>query len=111
MDYYSAVVGQLQSQNMGGMQRQGGGGIGHGSMAGGGAGGIGPDGMAMPVVHTGVIRMRGLPFSATKQDVLNFFQGMPVTEDTIQFVVRGDGRVTGEAFVSFNSPAESEVRY
>lgn len=35
---------------------------------------------------------------------------MPVTEDTIQFVVRGDGRVTGEAFVSFSSPAESEVR-
>ena len=35
---------------------------------------------------------------------------MPVTEDAIQFVVRGDGRVTGEAFVSFGSPADSEVR-
>lgn len=33
-----------------------------------------------------------------------------MTEDAIQFVVRGDGRVTGEAFVSFGSPADSEVR-
>ncbi|CAN0141781.1 unnamed protein product, partial [Hapterophycus canaliculatus] len=106
----------------GGIHRQGGaGGLGHGGMGGGAGGALGPDGMAMPAVHTGVIRMRGLPFSATKQDVINFFQGthalvsdrvlvlrMPVTEDSIQFVVRGDGRVTGEAFVSFGSPADSE---
>lgn len=32
-----------------------------------------------------------------------------MAEDAIQFVVRGDGRVTGEAFVSFGSPADSEV--
>ncbi|CAM9683718.1 unnamed protein product [Choristocarpus tenellus] len=63
----------------------------------------------MPAVHTGVLRMRGLPFSATKQDVINFFQGLSPLEETIQFVVRSDGRVTGEAFVSMATPQDAEV--
>lgn len=64
----------IRKQNMGGgMQRQGGTHMGH--AMGGGGGGVGPDGLAMPAVHTGIIRMRGLPFSATKQDVIKFFQG------------------------------------
>lgn len=37
-------------------------------------------------------------------------KGLPVVEDIVQFVVRGDGRVTGEAFVTFGSAADSEVR-
>lgn len=107
MDYYTAIVGHIQSQNMSGARQGGSGGMSHGGM--GGSGGMGADGMmGAPAVHTGVIRMRGLPFSATKQDVINFFQGLPVADDMIQFVVRGDGRVTGEAFVSFGSTSDSE---
>lgn len=42
-------------------------------------------------------------------DLMSCTAGLPVSEDIIQFVVRGDGRVTGEAFVSFSSTSESEV--
>mmetsp|Transcript_9723 Transcript_9723/g.36491 ORF Transcript_9723/g.36491 Transcript_9723/m.36491 type:complete len:363 (-) Transcript_9723:357-1445(-) len=54
---------------------------------------------------TPVLRMRGLPFSATRQDVLNFFGGLEVIEDSIKFATRSDGRVTGEAYVEFDSGA------
>lgn len=60
------------------------------------------------VTHTGVIRMRGLPFNATKADILAFFQGLNVLEESVQFVFRPDGRLSGEAFVSLSSPAEAE---
>eukprot|EP00953_Heterococcus_sp_UTEX-ZZ885_P007612 4599-Heterococcus_DN1.PRE.2 len=64
---------------------------------------------SVPHVHTGVIRMRGLPFSATKADIVSFFQGLSVLEESVQFVVRSDGRVTGEAFVTLASSAEAEA--
>jgi RNA recognition motif. (a.k.a. RRM, RBD, or RNP domain) len=64
---------------------------------------------AVPHVHTGVIRMRGLPFSATKADIVSFFQGLSVLEESVQFVVRSDGRVTGEAFVTLASSSEAEA--
>lgn len=59
-------------------------------------------------------------FRFTDRDTITFFlylffvtvlftTGLPVADDMIQFVVRGDGRVTGEAFVSFGSTSDSEV--
>ncbi|KAG5189415.1 hypothetical protein JKP88DRAFT_206122, partial [Tribonema minus] len=74
-----------------------------------GSGSAAATGQAGTAEHTGVIRMRGLPFSATKADVVNFFQGLNVLDESVQFVVRGDGRVTGEAFVTLSSPAEAEA--
>ncbi|KAI4876784.1 hypothetical protein NFI96_021613, partial [Prochilodus magdalenae] len=51
-----------------------------------------------------IIRMRGLPFTATQQDVLGFLgPETPVTDGTegLLFVKYPDGRPTGDAFVLF----------
>ncbi|XP_069777968.1 epithelial splicing regulatory protein 1 isoform X3 [Narcine bancroftii] len=51
-----------------------------------------------------IIRMRGLPFVATAEEVLMFFgSNCPVTggKEGILFVKYPDGRPTGDAFVSF----------
>ncbi|KAM3877490.1 epithelial splicing regulatory protein 2 [Diretmus argenteus] len=52
-----------------------------------------------------IIRMRGLPFTATPQDVLTFLgPDSPVTDATegLLFVKYPDGRPTGDAFVLFS---------
>ncbi|XP_007886111.1 epithelial splicing regulatory protein 1 isoform X3 [Callorhinchus milii] len=51
-----------------------------------------------------IVRMRGLPFTATTEEVLTFFgPKCPVTggKEGILFVKYPDGRPTGDAFVSF----------
>jgi heterogeneous nuclear ribonucleoprotein F/H len=57
--------------------------------------------------HTGVIRLRGLPFSVTKKEIIDFFACSGLDEDNIHIVTHADGRATGEAFVEFGSPNES----
>ncbi|XP_078442549.1 RNA-binding (RRM/RBD/RNP motifs) family protein [Wolffia australiana] len=59
--------------------------------------------------HTGVLRMRGLPFSAGKEDILEFFKDFHLSEDNIFIVVNFDGRATGEAFVDFGSAEDSKL--
>ncbi|XP_076449864.1 RNA-binding protein fusilli-like isoform X2 [Babylonia areolata] len=60
-----------------------------------------------------IIRMRGLPFTATTAQVLEFFTREPNPcevldgEDGILFVHYPDGRSTGDAFVLFSSEEES----
>lgn len=52
-----------------------------------------------------IIRMRGLPFTATHQEVLSFLgPESPVTDDAegLLFVKYPDGRPTGDAFVLFS---------
>ncbi|NWX84019.1 ESRP1 protein, partial [Nothoprocta ornata] len=51
-----------------------------------------------------IVRMRGLPFSVTPEDVLSFFgQHCPVTggKEGVLFVTYPDSRPTGDAFVLF----------
>ncbi|GAB1600064.1 epithelial splicing regulatory protein 1-like isoform X4 [Argonauta hians] len=60
-----------------------------------------------------IIRMRGLPFTATVQQVLEFFTREPNActvldgEEGILFVYYPDGRSTGDAFVLFSSEDEA----
>ncbi|XP_042510390.1 heterogeneous nuclear ribonucleoprotein F-like isoform X1 [Macadamia integrifolia] len=59
--------------------------------------------------HTGVLRLRGLPFSAGKDDIMDFFKDFMLTEDSIHITLNMDGRPTGEAFVEFPSPDDSKA--
>ncbi|XP_025115002.1 epithelial splicing regulatory protein 1-like isoform X3 [Pomacea canaliculata] len=60
-----------------------------------------------------IVRMRGLPFTATTAQVLEFFSREPNScqvldgEEGILFVHYPDGRSTGDAFVLFSSEEES----
>lgn len=58
--------------------------------------------------YTGVVRMRGLPFEATKAQIRNFFGGIDVKDTNIFIVTRPDGKASGEAFVLFATEAEAE---
>jgi len=58
----------------------------------------------MPDVEgAGYVRMRGLPYNSTMEDVLRFFDGFNVSREGVVFGVSKDGRFSGEAFVQFRS--------
>jgi len=57
--------------------------------------------------HTGYLRMRGLPFSAAKEDVYVFFEEYHTVPDSIVLTYRSDGRATGEAYVQFETGDDS----
>ncbi|KAM7523413.1 hypothetical protein LguiA_013315 [Lonicera macranthoides] len=59
--------------------------------------------------HTGVLRLRGLPFSASKDDIMDFFKDFVLSEDSIHFTMNSEGRRTGEAFVEFASAEDSKA--
>jgi len=63
-----------------------------------------PPPLFAPVVTAGVpaadiVRLRGLPWSATEADVLNFFSSVPATPGGVRFVRNAAGKATGEAFL------------
>ena len=66
-------------------------------------------------VHTGVLKLRGLPFSATKDDIISFFDDAvlggvaPLVHDSIHIVTSIDGRPSGVAFVEFGSAEDSKA--
>lgn len=58
-----------------------------------------------------VVRLRGLPFSSTAEDVLTLFKPLePVNEGQgILFTCTADGRATGEAFLEFSSDKDAQA--
>ena len=49
------------------------------------------------------MKMKGLPFSVQRQDIVNFFTGHGFVDNSIKIGVMADGRLTGEAVIMFNS--------
>ncbi|XP_028433886.1 G-rich sequence factor 1 isoform X2 [Perca flavescens] len=53
--------------------------------------------------ENGVVRLRGLPFSCTEADIVQFFSGLDIVQNGITVVTDHKGRNSGEAFVQFSS--------
>lgn len=58
--------------------------------------------------HTGFLRMRGLPFAASKEDIIQFFAGYNPIPESVVLTYRNDGRVTGEAYIGFSSTDDAK---
>ncbi|KAA8541315.1 hypothetical protein F0562_025278 [Nyssa sinensis] len=59
--------------------------------------------------HTEVLRLRGLPFSAGKDDITDFFKEFELSKDSIYMTFNSEGRPTGEAFAKFPSAEDSKA--
>ncbi|KAL2231059.1 UNVERIFIED_CONTAM: Heterogeneous nuclear ribonucleoprotein F [Sesamum indicum] len=57
----------------------------------------------------GLLRLRGLPFSCTREEIINFFKDFKLSEDKIHLIANSEGRPAGEAFVEFSSPEDSRA--
>lgn len=52
------------------------------------------------------MKLKGLPYSVTKEDVVKFFHGLGMVDDSVKIGVMGDGKLTGEACVLFENPED-----
>ncbi|XP_076021257.1 G-rich sequence factor 1 [Genypterus blacodes] len=51
----------------------------------------------------GVVRLRGLPFRCTEDDIISFFSGLDLVKNGVAIILDKEGRNSGEAFVQFSS--------
>lgn len=59
--------------------------------------------------YTEILKLRGLPFSVKKADIIKFFGGdFKLTDDKVHIAYRPDGKATGEAYVEFSSTEEAK---
>ena len=67
----------------------------------------GPHMPGSPTPKGSTLRMRGIPFRSTVEDVMRFFAGFQVVPGGVVLGQR-DGRASGDCFVTFTSPAEAQ---
>lgn len=53
------------------------------------------------------IRMRGLPFKATDDEIENFFTGYNIIPNSIKYKLDENGRKSGQACIMFNTRSEA----
>ncbi|MDG2825266.1 hypothetical protein P7M50_25215, partial [Vibrio parahaemolyticus] len=58
--------------------------------------------------NDGFVRLRGLPFGCTKEEIVQFFSGLEIVPKGMTLRVDFQGRSTGEAFVQFASQEIAE---
>ncbi|CDP01794.1 unnamed protein product [Coffea canephora] len=58
--------------------------------------------------YTEVLKLRGLPYSVKKSDIVKFFGDFNLTDDKVHIGYRHDGKATGEAYVEFSSAEEAK---
>ncbi|XP_034828606.1 heterogeneous nuclear ribonucleoprotein F [Maniola hyperantus] len=58
---------------------------------------------SIPVVNDdyGIVKLRGLPFGCSKEEIEQFFDGLTVAQDGVHLLSDHTGRASGEAFVYF----------
>lgn len=77
-----------------------------GSRGGNGRGGNALQGAGGDSVRCTALRMRGLPYSVTFNDIGNFFQGFHIIPNGINLLHNREGRLSGEAIVQFSGDDE-----
>jgi RNA recognition motif-containing protein len=55
----------------------------------------------------GILKVKGIPFKASANDVRKFFSGYKIKPDGVSFIMHQDGRPTGMAFIEFETPQEA----
>ena len=55
-----------------------------------------------------VVKMRGLPYKVTRNDILDFFTGLSVPLNGVHLMFNEREQPTGEAYVEFSSPEDRE---
>eukprot|EP00736_Rhodelphis_marinus_P006852 Rmarinus@m.6209 len=66
-----------------------------------------PERMVADNKSTNVIRLRGMPYTATSDDVHKFFSELAIEQDGV-LMVQQSGRSTGEAYVRFASEGDAD---